>query len=179
VQYASASGSTWQVTALTGTLAPGKYYLIKQGGGSGGNQDLPTSDVTGTINLAASSGKVALVNSKAALSGACPPGSSYVDFVGYGSTTCFEGTAGSAPAPGNTKSVLRKENGCQDGDDNAGDFVVNDFGGQSPTPPRDSGTPANICGHSQTASSGLDALRLVLRLWLKIPPSADDACQGA
>jgi len=29
VQYASAAGSSWQVTALTGTIAPGRFYLVQ------------------------------------------------------------------------------------------------------------------------------------------------------
>lgn len=36
VQYASAAGSSWQVTGLTGTLAPGAYYLVQEAKGSGG-----------------------------------------------------------------------------------------------------------------------------------------------
>src|SRR6478736_795127 len=30
VQYASAAGTTWQVTALSGSLAPGQYFLIQE-----------------------------------------------------------------------------------------------------------------------------------------------------
>src|SRR5215510_7188830 len=30
VQYASSTGATWQKTDLTGTLAPGQYYLIQE-----------------------------------------------------------------------------------------------------------------------------------------------------
>ncbi|WP_017170590.1 lamin tail domain-containing protein, partial [Xanthomonas phaseoli] len=37
VQYASAAGSSWQVTPLAGTVAAGGYYLIKQADGSGGS----------------------------------------------------------------------------------------------------------------------------------------------
>ncbi len=29
VQYATAAGTTWQTTALSGTIAPGRYYLIQ------------------------------------------------------------------------------------------------------------------------------------------------------
>ena len=37
VQYASATGATWQTTALGGSIAAGGYYLIKQADGSGGS----------------------------------------------------------------------------------------------------------------------------------------------
>src|SRR5690242_21740643 len=30
VQYASAAGTTWQVTPLNGSLAPGQYFLIQE-----------------------------------------------------------------------------------------------------------------------------------------------------
>ena len=60
VQYASASGSTWSETALGGSIAAGQYYLVQEAAGSGGTENLPTPDATGTINLAATAGKVAL-----------------------------------------------------------------------------------------------------------------------
>lgn len=36
VQYASASGVSWAVTPLTGSIAPGGYYLVRQAAGTGG-----------------------------------------------------------------------------------------------------------------------------------------------
>ncbi len=35
VQYASATGATWQATALSGTVQPGKHYLVQEAIGSG------------------------------------------------------------------------------------------------------------------------------------------------
>src|SRR5262245_53364266 len=91
VQYASATGSTWQVTALSNiTIQPGQYYLVQEAQGAGGTSPLPTPDAIGTIAMAAAAGKVALVNSTTALTG-CPSGNSVIDLVGYGTTaTCFE-----------------------------------------------------------------------------------------
>ncbi len=63
VQYASASGSSWDRTNLAGIIQPGQYYLIQERQGNGGSVTLPTPDAIGEINLSASSGKVALVNS--------------------------------------------------------------------------------------------------------------------
>ncbi len=37
VQYASATGSTWQVTALSGSIAPGGHFLVQQAAGDRGN----------------------------------------------------------------------------------------------------------------------------------------------
>jgi uncharacterized protein len=139
VQYASATGSSWQVTALSGTIQPGRYYLVQQAAGAGGTTPLPTPDATGSTNMSATAGKVALVNVGTALSGTCPAGSAVVDFVGFGSTAnCFEGT-GPTPAPSNVNAVLRAESGCRDTDDNAADFAAG-----APTP-RNSASPAHVC----------------------------------
>jgi uncharacterized protein len=124
VQYASATGTTWQVTPLTGSIAPGRYYLVQEAQGAGGTTPLPTPDATGTIPMSSTTGKVALVTSTAALT--CGTGCATIvsvrDFVGYGPTaSSFEGTA---PAPGlsNTTAALRAGDGATDTDDNAADF---------------------------------------------------------
>jgi predicted extracellular nuclease len=145
VQYAAAAGSTWQVTALSGSIAPGKYYLVQEAQGAGGTLNLPVPDAVGTIPMAATAGKVALVNNSTALSGACPSGSNISDFVGYGTAAnCFEGS-GPTPAPSNTISVLRLSDGAQDTDNNNVDFVAG-----SPNP-RNSHDPAPaVSGTSPT-----------------------------
>src|SRR5262249_21644708 len=109
VQYASATGSSWQVTTLSGTIQPGHYYLVAEALGSGGTTNLPTPDVTGSISMSLSSGKVALVRTTGALScgSNCLPNSNIADFVGYGSSA--NGFEGSGPTPtlSNTTSGLR------------------------------------------------------------------------
>jgi uncharacterized protein len=121
VQYASAAGTSWAVTNLTGTIQPGGYYLIQESQGAGGTTALPTPDATGTIAMSATAGKVALVSSTTALTGSCPSASS-VDFVGFGTTaSCFEG-AGPAPAPSNTLADIRAGGGTTDTDVNSSDF---------------------------------------------------------
>ncbi|HEY2359741.1 MAG TPA: PxKF domain-containing protein [Candidatus Angelobacter sp.] len=127
VQYASAAGTTWQVTALNGSLAPGQYFLIQESQGAGGTTNLPTPNATGNIAMSATAGKVALVSSTVALSGGCPVGGAIIDFVGYGTGTggasCFEGTA-AAPTLTNTTADFRRNNGLQDTDSNTADFVT-------------------------------------------------------
>src|SRR3989441_2501838 len=62
VQYQSAAGSgTWTVTMLSGALNPGQYYLVQEAQGAGGTAVLPVPDASGTIAMAATAGKVALV----------------------------------------------------------------------------------------------------------------------
>ena len=137
VQYASSTGTSWQVTALSGSIGPGEYYLVQEAQGSGGTTPLPTPDATGTIAMSGSNGKVALADSATALSGGCPTG--LIDMVGYGSADCYEGS-GAAPGLSNTTAALRNAGGCTDTDDNAADFTAG-----APTP-RNSASPSHTCG---------------------------------
>jgi hypothetical protein len=140
VQYASAAGSTWLVTNLSGTLAPGRYYLVQQAAGTGGSQPLPAPDATGGTAMSATNGKVALVAGTGPLTGTCPAGEA-VDLVGYGSSaSCFEGS-GPAPTLSNPVADRRLAGGCQDTGDNAADFAA-----VNPPTPRNTATPAAPCG---------------------------------
>lgn len=145
VQYASAAGTSWNVTRLSGSIAPGGYYLVQQAKGAGGTVDLPTPDASGTTAMSATSGKVALVNSQTAISGnGCVEGTSgIIDLVGFGSANCFEG---SAPAGqlSNTLAAIRNSNGCQDSGDNSADFT------QTAPAPRNSASPRNPCAPIET-----------------------------
>lgn len=127
VQYSPAAGTTWQVTALNGSLAPGQYFLIQESQGAGGTTNLPAPNATGNIAMSATAGKVALVSNTVALSGGCPVGGAIIDFVGYGTgsggATCFEGTA-AAPTLTNTTADFRRNNGLQDTDSNTADFIT-------------------------------------------------------
>jgi predicted extracellular nuclease len=137
VQYGSATGTTWQVTALSGTIPAGGYYLVQEAQGAGGTTALPTPDATGTIAMSATAGKVALVASSAALSGACPGGST--DLVGYGPTAnCSETSP--TPATSNTTAASRLNSGCTDTDANAADFAIG-----APAP-RNAATALAPCG---------------------------------
>jgi predicted extracellular nuclease len=144
VQYASATGSSWSVTALPAVTVPaGGYFLVQEASGGVNGSPLPTPDATGTIALAAGAGKVALVSSAVALSGTCPAG--LVDLAGYGGTaSCFEGSA-AAPAPSNTLSDQRAGNGITDTDDNAADFST------AAPAPQNSTTPTAVGLRSFTA----------------------------
>ncbi len=124
VQYASATGTTWATTVLSGTIAAGRYFLVQEAIGAGGTVNLPTPDATGTLALSATAGKVALSNSAAALTGACPDITAYVDLVGFGATAnCAEGSHPTATLS-NTTAALRLNGGATDTNDNAADFVA-------------------------------------------------------
>ena len=125
VQYASANGTNWQMSELTGSIQSGGYYLIQQAQGSGGALPLPAPDAVGAIPMSASSGKVALLttNELLARGTACPDGPTLVDLVGFGSADCF---AGAAVAPGldNKRAGLRAGAGCIYTRNNGDDFIA-------------------------------------------------------
>ena len=139
VQYASSTGnfSSSLLTALpNATLQPGHYFLIQEAAGSGGTVNLPTPDATGSINMSATTGKVALVNGTSAI--ASCTAANVVDLIGYGSgVSCSETSA--APGLSNTTADLRAGNGCTDTDNNGVDFTAG-----APNP-RNSSTAAAAC----------------------------------
>ena len=137
VQYTSASGAMWQVTPLSGTMQPGQYLLVSEGTGGMNGSALPTPDVSGTINLSNSSGKVVLEASLVAETDPCPVAA--IDFVGYGTANCYEGT-GPAPGPpsGNADALWRSDP-CVDTNDNSVDLVAD------PAGPRNSATTPAPC----------------------------------
>jgi hypothetical protein len=156
IQYASVGSNfgTNRTNLTNGTLAPGRYFLVQESGGTTNGLALPTPDATGTIALAGTAGKVALVAGTTALATATCPGddgtspfnpssTAIADLVGYGNSAttsghCYEGT-GPAPAPSNTTADFRKAGGCADTNDNAADFFV-------ATPnPRNSSSPIGDC----------------------------------
>jgi Bacterial Ig-like domain (group 3)/Lamin Tail Domain len=155
IQQTSAAGAAWTVTRLcpvngSCVLGAGHYYLVQLAAGTSGTTPLPTADAVGTVNLGATSGKVALVANTITLpSIACPTGNGIVDFVGYGGSSANCSEASPAAAPSNTAAVVRKGNGCIDSDNNANDFVV-----VGPIP-RNSSAPVNVCGGNPAQPSGV------------------------
>jgi predicted extracellular nuclease len=129
VEYASASasfttGNASYQTDLSGTIPAGGLYLIQEAAGAAtGDTALPTPQATGSINLSATNGKVALLSSQSvAASG--PGGTDVVDFVGYGSANQSE----TAPAPALSNTTSAQRTGA-DTDNNSVDFVA-----AAPTP---------------------------------------------
>ena len=143
VQYAAAAGTTWQVTALSGSVPAGGHYLVQEAPGAGGTTPLPAPDATGLVPMSATAGKVALVTATGALAcgSDCDTAPEVKDFVGYGSTANdFE----TAPAPGlsNTTAAIRGTG--PDTDNNAADFTAgtpNPRNTGSTEPPPDPGVP--------------------------------------
>ncbi|MFJ3597531.1 endonuclease/exonuclease/phosphatase family protein [Streptomyces sp. NPDC090126] len=134
VQYLPGSpsaGSLWQVSPLSGAIAPGGRYLVAQATGSGGTVALPAPDATGTVAMGAGSGTVALVSGTSPLTcktaADCAADTRIVDLVGYGSAVVREGS-GPVPGASATTSVARAAS-LADTDDNAADLAAG-----APTP---------------------------------------------
>ncbi|WP_327708147.1 lamin tail domain-containing protein [Streptomyces sp. NBC_00464] len=147
VQYlpgAPSAGSLWQVSALTGSVAPGGRYLLAQAAGTGGTVALPAPDATGTVAMSAASGTVALVSGTTPLTcrtaADCATDTRIVDLVGYGSAVVREGS-GPATGASATASVARAAS-LSDTDDNAADLSA-----AAPT-------PVNAAG--ETSGGGTD-----------------------
>lgn len=149
VQYATSAGTSWQATPLTGSIGPGQYFLVQLASGGTVGAALPVPDATGTSNLAATSGKIALVRSSTAITcgataGSCSTTPGVEDLVGYGDATDFEGS-GTAAAPSSTLAAVRGDGGCADSGDNANDFAT-------ATPdPRNSASTAHACAGTSTS----------------------------
>jgi hypothetical protein len=137
LQYSSATGSTWNsLIPLSGIIPAKRYFLVQLAGGSNGIS-LPTPDMVATINLSASSGKIALVNSIVPLSGTCPLSVLITDFIGYGTANCSEGQL--AGQGSSTVALIRKAGGCVDTENNSTDFITG-------TPaPRNTGSAMGDC----------------------------------
>src|ERR687888_582798 len=147
VQYAATTGTTWQRTAINGTIAAGGYYLVQEAAGAGGTTNLPTPDATGTINMSATAGKVVLMSNNTTIASGtvCPLRA--VDLVGYGSGTNCSETLPTATLS-NTTAALRNGGGTVDTDNNSADFSVG-----APNP-RNSGDQAPTVSSTSPADGG-------------------------
>ena len=125
-------------------IGPGKHLLIQFGGSGAGGQTInspdmnlnpfPISDVGGQLSL--------IAKDKSLPFGYCPAAPDLtgvvVDYVGYGTAICYEGTVTLAPGP--DKALTRVGGGCTDNNDNLADFS---FATPTPRTRADAATP---CG---------------------------------
>jgi hypothetical protein len=107
-------------------VEPGKHLLIQLAAGGAAGQPLPSPDFSvPPMRLGSTSGQVALLNKNQTVQfGQCLANDTtgvVEDFVGYGTTTCFEGQH-PTPAPTLANAILRQGGGCTDTNDNEADF---------------------------------------------------------
>ncbi|MBD5785241.1 ExeM/NucH family extracellular endonuclease [Cellulosimicrobium terreum] len=146
LQYRSATGTGafTGVTALTGSIAAGGYYLV-QGGSNGSNgAALPEPDVAGGLNPSGTTGTLVLAGQTGAINpgtGNLAGAANVVDLVGYGTSNTFETAVGPAPSANNVPASINRTD-FADTDDNSADLTVsstvtpqNSGGGTDPEPP--------------------------------------------
>src|ERR687887_1439324 len=149
VQYAATTGTTWQRTAINGTIAAGGYYLVQEAAGAGGTVNLPPPDATGSIAMSATAGKVVLMSNNTTIASGTVCPLTAVDIVGYGSTTNCSETFPTANLS-NTTAALRNGGGTVDTDNNSADFTVgapNPRNSGDQAPAVSSTTPADGAGN--------------------------------
>jgi predicted extracellular nuclease len=137
LQYRSAGGDANPsgVLALTGSIAPGGYYLIQGASNNPNGAVLPTPDIVGAPSFGGAGGTLFLANQTTALT-APPVGSlvnnpAIVDLLGYGTSNTYEGTPAAGPSV--TTSLTRLTS--VDTDVNSVDFALT-----VPTPQNSAGT---------------------------------------
>ncbi len=128
LQYFSATASatsTPVISPVQGSviLQPGQRYLIQATPGTVGAALPSTADQTSSnLAMGAAAGRIYVTNSTAALSNASGCPTSYVDFVGYGSTAnCYETARATAPT---VSQAIARTNACVDADNNATEFAL-------------------------------------------------------
>ncbi|HSK71946.1 MAG TPA: lamin tail domain-containing protein [Pyrinomonadaceae bacterium] len=166
LQYGSATGNfgstATNIFALPNvTLQPGQYFFVQLGTSGTAGADFPiTPDATTTnLSMSAASGKVALTNVTEPLgcgATATPctlPDSRIIDLVAYGDANNAEGgaPANNGTALTSVQGVVRRNNGCQDTDNNNNDFNVV----TNPVPLKTS-SPLNVCGAQQPGDANVD-----------------------
>jgi DNA/RNA endonuclease G (NUC1) len=185
VVYRSANGSAdvgpfaaWTTSTI---LQPGQYYLIASTSYAGSvTPNITYNPSVCACSMSATSGGVAIRQ------GAMDTGA-VIDSVGWGSATNIFVETTPTTAPGNTSgnSKARKQNGCQDTDNNANDFEL-----QSPFAPRNTSTSAFVCsgsgtnlfaamnGNPTTAPPGGSTLLTVTVIPATTPPSSGISVTG-
>lgn len=122
VQYTNTTGTSWNTTALSGSIPAHGFFLVQEAAGANASAvNLPTPDLIGTIALGATGGKVILCNTITAQT-VSNPTVNVIDKVGFGAANAFEGS-GPAPVTDNTTSVTRVTDGV-DNNNNAADFAL-------------------------------------------------------
>jgi len=121
LQYAT-GGNAWQTVPLSGTVLPGRHYLVGLAQGATGSS-LPTPDASGAIDLSPAGGKIAIRKNASAMVLVCPVASdTTADVFGYGDTDCSEGRVFGVLNAAN--AAYRRSRGCEDTGGNANDFYA-------------------------------------------------------
>jgi predicted extracellular nuclease len=122
------------ITALSGEVPAGGYYLVQEGAGAGNGVALPAPDATGTMGIGAGGWQIWLANTTAPLDPADgdvtagTPNPAIIDLVGAATNSASYEKVTANEAPANALSAQRTDPEV-DTDHNA-----NDFNTGAPTP---------------------------------------------
>ncbi|WP_054145431.1 ExeM/NucH family extracellular endonuclease [Frigoribacterium sp. RIT-PI-h] len=132
LQYRAAANSApfTSIGALSGSVAPGGYFLVQLAGnatnGVSAGAPLPTPDVVTGLNPGGASGTLVLSDQATGLTlpgGAVPTGTpGVVDVLGYGASVTFETRAAEIGSANSVPTSYVRTDGV-DTDDNAADFT--------------------------------------------------------
>jgi len=117
IQYKGTS--TYSVLSLSGTIQSHNYFVIGLASGSVGSSLPITPQVSGGLNIAQTSGHIALVSNTTAIASISDP--DIIDFLGYGTAATEFETASTATL---SSSLSAKRNSFVDTNDNSLDFTV-------------------------------------------------------
>ncbi|HEX3083614.1 MAG TPA: lamin tail domain-containing protein, partial [Pyrinomonadaceae bacterium] len=128
-------------------ILPGMHMLFTFPTGGANGQPLNGDFPFPFASLGSTSGQIVLLAKDKTLPPGCPASpdltGAVVDYVGYGTASCFEGAVTLAPPA--TKSLTRINGGCTDTNNNLADFSFADPN------PRGLTSPGTLCG-SQSSS---------------------------
>ena len=152
---------------LTGTIQPGRAYLVQLASAAAVGASLPPADATGTTNLAASGGKIALVAPTPTRSRAArrPAAARRVRSSRTSSATARRRLRGRCcgAALSNTTAAIRGGGGCADTNANAADFTTG-----APAPKNSSAPAAPCSGTATSSTTGSAAVDLDLQPLLSL-----------
>ncbi|GAA1939970.1 ExeM/NucH family extracellular endonuclease [Agromyces allii] len=134
VQYRAAASTTAStgVIELSKSIPAKGYYLVGLNSNGANGAALPTPDASKEVALSGTGGSVILANVATALNpgtGSIINAANVVDYVGYGTSSNFEGAAAAHPNANTVPGSISRTAGA-DTDNNAADFAF----GSTPTP---------------------------------------------
>lgn len=144
LQYRAAGGTEAVNTtvALSGTIAPGGYFLVRGGSNAGNGEALPAPDLATSFNPGGVSGTIVLSDGAEPLTpatGSVTGADRTVDLLGYGTSNTFETAPATGPAANSDPKSMTRTDGV-DTDDNSADFAATgtvtpqNSGGSTPAP---------------------------------------------
>ncbi len=137
VQIGKGSVGSWNIVPLSGTLAPGQYFLVKGPANTTGIADIPAGDVNTSIAMDPTAGRLIIANTTEAMNGTCPVGATALqDMYIYGTAN----GCSNSPTPGPIEANVRNAGGCE-----------NIFSTAAPYP-RNSAAPRSVCSTPDAAA---------------------------